>query len=78
MVDGGRGGVEVPMRFLEDALRVVKAAGRIYVLLSDQGDLDGFVSHCVGSGLSIREAARAKLFFESLLVYEITREKTSS
>ncbi len=28
-VDGGRGGVEVPMRFLEDALRVVKAEGKI-------------------------------------------------
>lgn len=76
-VDGGRGGVEVPMRFLEDALRVVKARGRIYVLLSDHGDLAGFVSHCTGLGLSIREAARARLFFESLLVYEIIREQAS-
>jgi release factor glutamine methyltransferase len=77
-VDGGRGGIEVPMRFLGDALRVVKAGGKIYVLLSDHGDLDGFVSHCVGLGLSIREAATATLFFESLLVYEIVRDRSPS
>jgi len=77
-VDGGRGGIEVPMRFLEDALRVVRVGGRIYVLLSDHGDLDGFVSHCAGLGLSIHEVARARLFFESLLVYEIIRGRASS
>ncbi|MDA4113083.1 MAG: methyltransferase domain-containing protein [Thaumarchaeota archaeon] len=72
-VDGGRGGIEVPMSFLDDALRVLKADGRIVVLLSDHGDLRGFVSHCIGLGLSISEAARAALFYESLVVYEIRR-----
>ncbi|MGD0636577.1 MAG: methyltransferase domain-containing protein [Nitrososphaerales archaeon] len=74
-VDGGRGGIEVPMKFLGDALRVVKAGGRIYVLLSNHGDLDRFAALCDGMGLSIREVAQAKLFFESLLVYEIVRPR---
>ncbi len=72
-VDGGRGGVEVPIRFLDDALRVVTAEGKILVLLSDHGDLEGFVSHCHGMGLSVREAERTRLFYESLVVYEIRR-----
>jgi release factor glutamine methyltransferase len=72
-VDGGRGGIEVPMRFLDDSLRVLKAGGRIVVLLSDHGDLAGFVSYCGGLGLSVREMAREPLFYESLVVYEISR-----
>jgi len=72
-VDGGRGGVEVPIGFLDDALRVVKAEGRILVLLSDHGDLEEFLAHCLASGLSVHEAARARLFYESLVVYEIRR-----
>lgn len=72
-VDGGRGGIEVPMRFLDDALRVLKVDGRIVVLLSDHGDLKGFVSYCIDLGLSVRVTARDALFYESLVVYEIRR-----
>ena len=72
-VDGGRGGIEVPMRFLDDALRVLKADGRIVVLLSDHGDLTGFVSYCISLGLSVSEMASSALFYESLVVYEIRR-----
>ncbi len=72
-VDGGRGGVEIPMAFLEDAVRVLKEGGRIMVLLSDHGDLAGFLSHCAGLGLSVTEAARSKLFYESLVVYDIRK-----
>ena len=61
------------MRFLDDALRVLKAAGRIVLLLSDHGDLAGFLSYCSGLGLSVREIARESLFYESLVVYEIRR-----
>lgn len=72
-VDGGRGGIEVPMRFLEDALRVLRKGGQVLVLLSSQGDLATFVSHCLLLGLSVREVERADLFYESLIVFEIRR-----
>jgi len=72
-VDGGRGGIEVPIRFLDDALRVLKADGRIVALLSSHSDLSGFASRCVSLGLSVREVATAALFYESLVVYEIRR-----
>lgn len=72
-VDGGEGGTSVAKSFLEDALRVLRPGGRILALLSDHSDLAGFESHCSGLGLSVREADRMKLFYESLVVYEIRR-----
>jgi release factor glutamine methyltransferase len=72
-VDGGRGGVEVPLRFLEDALRVLRDGGRIFVLLSDLGDLKTFLSRCETLNVRVREVQRVRLFFESLVVYEIRR-----
>jgi release factor glutamine methyltransferase len=72
-VDGGPGGVEVPMAFLDDALRVVKEGGTIVVLLSDHGDLDTFLSRCAALGLSVKEEATSRLFYESLVVYVIRR-----
>lgn len=70
-VDGGEAGIAVAKGFLEDALRVLRPGGRIFALLSDHGDLAGFQSHCSRLGLSVREAERVKLFYESLVVYEI-------
>jgi release factor glutamine methyltransferase len=72
-VDGGPGGVEVPMAFLDDALRVVKEGGMIVALLSDQGDLNMILSRCAARGLTVKEEARSKLFYESLVVYVIRR-----
>ena len=72
-VDGGKGGVEVPIGFLEDALRVLRPDGRVLVLLSDQGDLAAFLAHCDSLGLSAREVDRERLFYESLVVYELRR-----
>jgi release factor glutamine methyltransferase len=72
-VDGGAGGVEVPLRFLEDALRVLRPNGRIVVLLSDAGDISGFLDRAGRMGLAAVEKRRKRLFFESLVVYELSR-----
>lgn len=74
-VDGGRGGVEVPILFLKHALRVMKADGTMVALLSDGGDLDSFASYCSSQGLKIEEIARKKLFYESLVVFAIKRRE---
>ncbi len=72
-VDGGRGGLEVPLAFLEDALRVLRPGGTVVALLSDEADLDGFIRACKERGLRIEEKARTKLFYESLVVFSIRR-----
>ncbi|MDA4121907.1 MAG: hypothetical protein OK456_01855 [Thaumarchaeota archaeon] len=72
-VDGGAGGVEVPMRFLDDALRVLRSDGKILVLLSDSGDVQRFLAHATRLGLSAKERRRKRLFYETLLVFELSR-----
>jgi release factor glutamine methyltransferase len=75
-VDGGRGGIQVPMAFVREALRVLKADGVVVVLLSDEGDVEGFKRSCEGLELSVREKSRTELFFENLYVFEIRRKRT--
>jgi release factor glutamine methyltransferase len=72
-VDGGRGGMEVPFRFLGEALRVLKRSGSVIVLLSDKGDLDSFVSRCGGAGLSVERVVEKRVFFERLVVFRLHR-----
>lgn len=72
-VDGGKGGIEVPISFLREALRVVKPNGKVVLLLSDEGDIEGFREFCESEGLVVRQVASAGVFFENLLVFEISR-----
>ncbi len=72
-VDAGRGGMEVPFAFLDEALRVMKDDGETMVLLSDHGDLESFVSRCRGLGLSVERAAGRRLFFETLVVFRVRK-----
>ncbi len=72
-VDGGKGGIQIPLSFLDEALRVVKQQGKVVLLLSDEGDVDGFREFCAGKGLAVRQIARTGVFFENLLVFEIRR-----
>lgn len=72
-VDGGRGGIEVPLAFLEEALRVLKPRGSIVLLLSDESDLGGFRRACKAMGLRLEVKARRRLFYETLVVFEIRR-----
>ena len=72
-VDGGKGGLEVPLAFLEEGLRVMKPDGRAVLLLSDEADLTEFKRVCERMGLMVEERARESLFFENLFVFEVTR-----
>lgn len=77
-VDGGAGGIEVPTHFLDEALRVLREDGRILVLLSEEGDIGRFRNLCLDRGLSVQEKSRRKLFYETLVVYEIRRRRPAS
>lgn len=76
-VDGGRGGIEVPIRLLGEALRVVRPGGKVLVVLSDADDLEGFRSTANGAGASVVEKLRKKLFYETLVVYEVSPRASS-
>jgi release factor glutamine methyltransferase len=69
-VDGRKDGAEVPMLFLEEALRVVKKDGRVVFLISGESPASGFESLCSRAGFGLRLLAERRIFYESLLVYE--------
>ncbi len=70
-VDGGKGGFEIPRKFLEDATRVVKESGVILLLLSSETSVAEFSTFCKERGLDVKVVAQERLFFEELVVYEI-------
>ncbi len=74
-VDGGPTGIEVPVLFLEEGLRVLKEEGAIVALLSDEGDLESFLSHCDNLGLAVESVAERRLFYETLTVFTIRRAR---
>lgn len=76
-VDGGPTGVEVPSLFLDEGLRVLKEDGMIVALLSDEGDVGGFLSRCRELGLEVERIAEKKLFFESLFVFRMRRGRAT-
>jgi release factor glutamine methyltransferase len=66
--------LEVPLRMLREALRVVRKSGKVVFLLNDEADLEGFRRECERLGFAMREAASERLFFEKLTVYVASRE----
>jgi release factor glutamine methyltransferase len=75
-VDGGPTGVEVPISFLEEGLRVLKEEeeeGTIVALLSTEGDTASFLQHCSNLGLSVESVIEERVFYETLSVFTIRR-----
>jgi release factor glutamine methyltransferase len=70
-VDGGRGGVEVPLHFMREALRVVKKrGGRVVMLLPTAAPVEPFEAECRRAGARLRRVQSERLFFEELSVFE--------
>ena len=67
-VEGGEG-LEVPLKFLSEALRVVKPDGKVMMLLNDDAELSKFSKACAGSGFRLQRVASRRVFFEELSVY---------
>jgi release factor glutamine methyltransferase len=71
-VDGGEE-LQVPIEFLEEALRVVKTRGTVLMLLNDEADLATFRGVCARLGFSLERVAAHRAFFEELAVYAARR-----
>ncbi len=68
-VEGGEG-LEVPMKFLKEALRVVRPDGRVVLLLNDEARLGDFEEECSRHGFGLRAVSKMRAFYEVLAVYE--------
>ncbi len=72
-VDGGEE-LEVPKKFMRDAVRVVRPTGKVVFLLDQGADVREFEAICAARGFSIRRVASERGFFEELSVYTAARE----
>ena len=68
-VEGGEE-LEAPRKFLEGAVRVIKPAGKIVMLLNDEAEIGKIEDGLASRGLRLRRLASKRLFFEELSVYE--------
>lgn len=72
-IDGGRDGIEVPLSFLEEAIRVVKPTGKVVMLLSNYNPLEKFKEICAENGLKMTLIESEDLFYERLSLYSVER-----
>ena len=67
-VDGGED-LEVPKKFLRDALRAVKGGGEVVFLLNGEARLDEFRTLCTTAGFGMSPLISERTFYEELTVY---------
>lgn len=69
-VDGGREGLDVPLRFLGEAIRALKVGGRVLVLVVGEKQAGAMIREFDSKGFASRKVVEKQLFYETLLVYE--------
>ncbi len=67
-VDGGKGGIEIPLQFLRTGLRLVKEKGKIYFIISSLSDYETLEQFLKKSGLKYIKKEK-RLFYETLYLY---------
>lgn len=72
-VDGGLDGMQIPLSFLSSALEVIKPEGTILILISSLGAVDKLEAFCKLANLKLARVAEKRLFYETLIVYAITK-----
>jgi release factor glutamine methyltransferase len=72
-VDGGTGGFEIPSSFLREALRVLRPAGAILIVISSETSTLQFKRFCAENNLRVKEIVEKSLFFETLTAYELRK-----
>jgi len=71
---GGGSHLEVPKRFLREALRTVNDGGVIVFILNDEADPGEFERLCARSGFHLERVASQRVFFEELSVFTASRQ----
>ncbi len=72
-IDGGKGGIEVALKFVNRLDEVLVEGGRAVVILSSLSDLRTFLKNC--SNYEVEVVGRKKLFFEELFAFLLKSKK---
>lgn len=69
-VDGGKEGVEVPLKIIKSAIRCLDKSGKLLFVTSSLANNEKLIAESKKLGLELKIVARKKLFFEELLIVE--------
>jgi len=69
-VDGGKEGVEVPLKIIKSAIKCLNNSGKILFITSSLSNYQKLLDKSSELGLYVNIVARKKLFFEELLLVE--------
>ncbi len=70
-IDGGKGGIEVALRFVRRLNEVMLEEGRAIVILSSHSEVKAFLKECESMGYTTAIAGKKKLFFEELIAVKL-------
>jgi len=69
-VDGGKEGVEIPLKIIKSAVRCLNDSGKMLFVTSSLANYEKLMDESKKLGLDLKIVARKKLFFEELLLVE--------
>ena len=69
-VDGGKEGIEIPLRIIESAKRCIKKNGKMLFLTSSLANYEKLLKKTTRLEFDIKIVSRKKLFFEELILVE--------
>ena len=71
--DGGKDGLEIPIKIIDSAKSRIKPGGKFIYITSSLSDFKKLISYTKLEGFNVSIIAKKKLFFEELILVECVR-----
>ena len=71
--DGGKNGLEIPMKIIDSAKTCIKPGGKFIYVTSSLSDFKKLISYTKLAGFDVSILAKKKLFFEELILVQAIR-----
>ena len=68
--DGGKSGLEIPMKIIDSAKSCIKPGGKFIYVTSSLSDFKKLISYTKFAGFDVSILAKKKLFFEELMLVQ--------
>ena len=68
--DGGKNGLEIPMKIIDSAKSCIKPGGKFIYVTSSLSDFKKLISYTKLAGFDVSILAKKKLFFEELILVQ--------
>lgn len=72
-VDGGKEGIEVPLKIIKSAVKCLDDSGKILFVTSSLSNYEKLIEESKKLGLYLKIVSRKKLFFEELMIVQATK-----